>query len=398
MCQYRYEDTSTGLGFRIPLSGPFFRAFFSGPFFFASALVMCGLERCAPVALGVEWARGAFGSVHVVDTPSAPTGRIAVKRVADTPGHVNRELETCIRLALDPHAGIVRVLGYWTEKAEKQERTLRALPVVDAEPEPLERPGRPERPERPETLQTLYLVMEFFPETLRGVLDRLAESSMRMKTGRMASLMGQLASALGHLEKLGLMHRDLKPDNALVDVQTNRLVLCDFGSAKFVERGCGSKPSATYVCTRFYRSPELILGRDLYSTSVDIWSFGCILAEFAYGGPLFTGDTQVEVMSRIIWIRGMVTVEDIAHMPTSVPEPLESLEPLEPLCLGALGWSMQQTAAKPWSKVFTRRVGKGRRVSASYGAWYEEVLDACLRWSPVRRVSARDLSLLPAFR
>ena len=350
---------------------------------------MCGLERCAPVALGEEWARGAFGSVHVVDTPSAPTGRIAVKRVAETPGHVNRELETCIRLALDPHAGIVRVLGYWTEQAEQaeqaeqQERTLRALPVVDAE-----------GPERPETL---YLVMEFFPETLRGVLDRLAESSMRMKTGRMTSLMGQLASALGHLEKLGLMHRDMKPDNVLVDVQTDRLVLCDFGSAKFAERGSGSTPSATYVCTRFYRSPELILGRDLYSTSVDIWSFGCIVAEFAYGGPLFTGDTQVEVMSRIIWIRGMVTVDDIAHMPTSVPESIESLESLS-LGLDALCAGVQQTAARPWSKVFTRRVGKGRRVNASYGAWYEGVLDACLQWSPVRRVSARDLCLLPVFR
>lgn len=358
---------------------------------------MCGLERCAPVALGEEWARGAFGSVHVVDTPSAPTGRIAVKRVAETPGHVNRELETCIRLALDPHAGIVRVLGYWTEQAEQaeqQERTLRALPVVDAEPEPLE---RPERPEGPETLQTLYLVMEFFPETLRGVLDRLAESSMRMKTGRMTSLMGQLARALGHLEKLGLIHRDMKPDNVLVDVQTDRLVLCDFGSAKFAERGSGSAPSATYVCTRFYRSPELILGRDLYSTSVDIWSFGCIVAEFAYGGPLFTGDTQVEVMSRIIWIRGMVTVDDIAHMPTSVPESIESLESLS-LGLDALGAGVQQTAARPWSKVFTRRVGRGRRVNASYGAWYEGVLDACLQWSPVRRVSARDLCLLPAFR
>jgi len=311
-----------------------------------------GLERCAPVALGSIWARGAFGSVHVVDTPSAPIGRVAVKRVAETPGHENRELETCIRLELDPHAGIVRVLGYWTETEETEK-----LPVVDGTaPElgPLHKTLQ--------TLQTLYLVMEFFPETLRGVLDRLAESTMRMKTSRMTSMVGQLASALRHLEKLGLMHRDLKPENVLVDVQTNRLVLCDFGSAKFVERDCilnsgsgsgSTKPSATYVCTRFYRSPELILGRDLYSTSVDIWSFGCIVAEFAYGGPLFTGDTQVEVMSRIIRIRGMVTADDIAHMPTSVPEPPSALN------LDALGVGVQQIAARPWSKVFARRVGRG---------------------------------------
>jgi serine/threonine protein kinase len=216
---------------------------------------------------------------------------------------------------------------------------------------------------------------------------------MRMKAGRMTSMVGQLASALGHLEKMGLMHRDLKPENVLVDVMASRVALCDFGSAKFVERDCGlgsgTKPSATYVCTRFYRSPELILGRDLYSTSVDIWSFGCIVAEFAYGGPLFTGGTQVEVMSCIIRFRGMVTVDDIAHMPTSIPEPISALS------LDSLGVGVQQIA-KPWSKVFTRRV-KGRRVSTSYGAWYEELLDACLQWSPERRVSARDLCLLPAF-
>jgi serine/threonine protein kinase len=272
----------------------------------------------------------------------------------------------------------VCVLGYWTEQTEDTEKP----PVVD---------GSETLGTLIVNLQTLYLVMEFLPETLRGVLDRLAQSKMRMKACRMTSLMGQLASALRHLEKMGLMHRDLKPENVLVDVQTNRLALCDFGSAKYVESDSSSspKPSATYVCTRFYRSPELILGRDLYSTSVDIWSFGCIVAEFAYGGPLFTGDTQVEVMSRIIRLRGMVTVDDIAHMPTSIPEPISALS------LDGLGVGVQQIA-KPWSKVFTRRV-KGRRVSTSYGVWYEEMLDACLQWSPERRVSARDLCLLPAF-
>jgi serine/threonine protein kinase len=336
---------------------------------------MCGLERCAPLALGAEWARGAFGSVHVVDTPA---GRVAVKRVAETPGHVNRELETCIGLASDPHAGIVCVLGYWTEQTEDTEKP----PVVD---------GSETLGTLIVNLQTLYLVMEFLPETLRGVLDRLAQSKMRMKACRMTSLMGQLASALRHLEKMGLMHRDLKPENVLVDVQTNRLALCDFGSAKYVESDSSSspKPSATYVCTRFYRSPELILGRDLYSTSVDIWSFGCIVAELAYGGPLFTGDTQVEVMSRIIRIRGMVTLDDLAHMPTSVQ--------LSSLRLDDLGMGVRQIVARPWWKVFTRRVGKEKRVNTSYGASYEELLDACLQWSPAGRMSARDLCLLSLF-
>jgi serine/threonine protein kinase len=292
------------------------------------------------VALGAEWSRGAFGSVHVVDTP---TGRVAVKRVPELAGHANRELETCARLASDPHPNVVQLLGYWTGH------------------------------DGPTT--TLYLVMEFVPETLCGVLERLAGEHMRMKARRMAALMGQLARALAHLECLGLMHRDVKPENVLVDVLANRLVLADFGSAKFAEPG---QSHVTYVCTRFYRAPELILDRDGYGTSVDVWAFGCVLAEVAYGGPLFTGDTQVDVMSRIIRIRGMVTVDDIAHMPTHRPEAIDLS-------------GVRSAAARPWSKVFARRVG-AKRVNTSYGEDYEHVLDACLRWNPSGRTSAHDLS------
>jgi serine/threonine protein kinase len=279
--------------------------------------------------------------VYAVDTP---TGRVAVKRVPELAGHVNRELQTCIRLASDPHPNIVGLLGYWSVG------------------------------------ETLHLVMEFFPQTLAGVFARLAEGRMRMKTSRMTVLMGQLACALDHLERIDLMHRDLKPDNILVDTMTNRLALADFGSAKFVEPG---QPNATYVCSRFYRAPELILGRDLYGTPVDIWAFGCVLAEFAYGGPLFVGDTQVDVLSRIIRTRGMVSVADIAHMPTHSPDTID---------FERVG--VKYINPKPWSNVFTQRVGN-KRVIASYGASYERVIDACLQWSPSSRISAHDLACDP---
>jgi len=292
------------------------------------------LELYIPVMLSdQEWKSGAFGKVYVVDTP---TGKIAVKSVLDLEGHVNRELETCKRLTSENHPNIVQLLGYWIENT------------------------------------TLFLVMEFMPETLNSLLERLLLGKMRMKMCLMNELMLQLACSLEHLEKIRLMHRDIKPDNILVDVHANRLVLADFGSAKFVKHG---ETHATYMCTRFYRAPCLILDRDMYSTLIDIWSFGCVLAEFAYGRPLFTGSTQTDVLSRIIRIRGMVTVDDIAQMPTSHPENIE------------IG---QVCTSKPWYKVFTRR-DNDKRINTSYGEKYENILDACLQWNPLKRISASTL-------
>lgn len=165
------------------------------------------------------------------------------------------------------------------------------------------------------------------------------------------------------------MHRDLKPDNVLVSVASNRLAVCDFGSAKF----CTSGQGVTYVCTRSYRATELILGRDLYSTKVDVWAFGCILAEFAYGRPLFGGETQVDIMAGIIRGPGSWDGHSRRHRAHANAKPTN---PIETLGLAVC------VEPKPWSKVFTRRVGT-RRVNTSYGELYERSLDACFAMEPL---------------
>ena len=159
-------------------------------------------DLCTPMTLGQEWASGAFGTVHVVDTQ---TGKLAVKRVTELEGHMNRELETCKVLASENHPNIVQFLGYWIENT------------------------------------TLYLVMEFIPDTLNNLLKRLSLSKMRMKSVLMNQLMRHLAQALEYLDKIQLMHRDIKPDNILVDVCSNKLLLADFGSAKFLETWGGEQ-------------------------------------------------------------------------------------------------------------------------------------------------------------
>ena len=115
----------------------------------------------------------------------------------------------------------------------------------------------------------------------------------------------------------------------------------------------------------------------MYSTSIDIWSFGCVLAEFAYGGPLFTGDTQTDVLAIIIRFRGMITVDDIAHMPTSRSENID-------IDIDVF------SASKAWYKIFKRRI-KDKYINTSYGNKYEETLDACLQYNPLKRISACNL-------
>ena len=81
----------------------------------------------------------------------------------------------------------------------------------------------------------------------------------------------QLSRALSHIHALGICHRDIKPQNLLVNPTNQQLKLCDFGSAKALVKG---EPNVSYICSRYYRAPELIFGSTDYSTAIDIWSQG----------------------------------------------------------------------------------------------------------------------------
>ena len=87
---------------------------------------------------------------------------------------------------------------------------------------------------------------------------------------------------LKQLEKLGVIHCDLKPENVLWKDNTHKkLKIIDFGSSCW-----SNKPGFTYVQSRFYRCPEIVLGLG-YGTPADMWSVGCILYEIITGRPLF---------------------------------------------------------------------------------------------------------------
>ena len=78
----------------------------------------------------------------------------------------------------------------------------------------------------------------------------------------------QLCRSLAYIYSLGVCHRDIKPQNLLVHPETHMLKLCDFGSAKILVKG---EPNISYICSRYYRAPELIFGATDYTTAIDIW-------------------------------------------------------------------------------------------------------------------------------
>lgn len=87
------------------------------------------------------------------------------------------------------------------------------------------------------------------------------------------------------LKKLKVVHCDLKPENILFmtnDINDMRVKIIDFGSSCFV-----GNQLYTYVQSRFYRAPEVLLGFPSYDFQVDMWSLGCIVAEMYTGHPIF---------------------------------------------------------------------------------------------------------------
>ena len=86
--------------------------------------------------------------------------------------------------------------------------------------------------------------------------------------------------ALSYIHSLGYCHRDIKPQNLLVNPESHTLKICDFGSAKRLIRG---EVNVSYICSRYYRAPELIFGATDYTTAIDVWSVGCVVAELLVG-------------------------------------------------------------------------------------------------------------------
>lgn len=154
-------------------------------------------------------------------------------------------------------------------------------------------------------------MLEYVPETVYRASRHYVKLKQPMPTLQIKLYMYQLLRSLAYIHSVGICHRDIKPQNLLLNPATGILKLCDFGSAKILISG---EPNVSYICSRYYRAPELIFGATNYSTNIDIWSTGCVMAELMLGQPLFPGESGIDQLVEIIKVLGTPTREQIKTM------------------------------------------------------------------------------------
>ena len=154
------------------------------------------------------------------------------------------------------------------------------------------------------TENKLMLVFEYMDKDLKKFMDTEGERS-QLKPNRIKSFMYQLLSGIAFCHDNRVLHRDLKPQNLLIN-KKGQLKLADFGLARAF--GIPVNTFSNEVVTLWYRAPDVLLGSRQYNTSIDIWSAGCIMAEMFTGRPLFPGTGNEDQLMKIFRLMGTPNV------------------------------------------------------------------------------------------
>ncbi|KAH7128844.1 kinase-like domain-containing protein [Dactylonectria macrodidyma] len=219
---------------------------------------------------------GSFGVIyHAKLSPSGEDA--AIKRVLQDKRFKNRELEI---MRILQHPNVVKLKAFYYSKGDRDEVYLN-------------------------------LVQEFVPETVYRASRFFTKRKTTMPTIEVKLYIYQLFRALAYIHSRNICHRDIKPQNILLDPNSGIVKLCDFGSAKTLVE---NEHSVSYICSRYYRAPELIFGATNYTNKIDMWSSGCVMAELMVGQPLFPGESGIDQLVEIIKVLGTPTREQIRTM------------------------------------------------------------------------------------
>ncbi|OQO03713.1 Protein kinase gsk3 [Cryoendolithus antarcticus] len=293
---------------------------------------------------------GSFGVVF--QTKLSPSGEdAAIKRVLQDKRFKNRELQI---MRIVRHPNIVELKAFYYSNGDRVRDTDNLMGVQTA----LMAAQKDE--------VYLNLVLEFVPETVYRASRHFNKLKTTMPILEVKLYIYQLFRSLAYIHSQGICHRDIKPQNLLMDPASGILKLCDFGSAKILVE---NEPNVSYICSRYYRAPELIFGATNYTTKIDVWSTGCVMAELMLGQPLFPGESGIDQLVEIIKVLGTPTRDQIRTMN---PNYMEHKFP--------------QIKPHPFGKVFRK---------ADPNAI--DLISKLLEYTPTQRLSAIDAMVHPFF-
>lgn len=214
------------------------------------------------------------------------------------------------------------------------------------------------------TEKKLTLVFEFLDQDLKKYLDACGDNGLEAYT--IKSFLFQLLQGINYCHTHRVLHRDLKPQNLLINME-GELKLADFGLARAF--GIPVRNYTHEVVTLWYRAPDVLMGSRQYSTQVDIWSVGCIFAEMVNGRPLFPGSSEQDQLNKIFKTLGTPSVKSWPGM-AELPEYKE----------------FPKYPPQPWKKVVKKLEKHGI-----------DLLSRMLQFDPAKRISADAAMKHPYF-
>ncbi|KPA78475.1 glycogen synthase kinase 3 (GSK3) [Leptomonas pyrrhocoris] len=287
--------------------------------------------------------QGTFGTVQL-GREKATGVAVAIKKVIQDPRFRNRELQIMQDLAVLHHPNIVQLQSYFYTIGERNHKDI-----------------------------YLNVVMEYVPDTLHRCCRNYYRRQAAPPPILIKVFLFQLIRSIGclHLPSVNVCHRDIKPHNVLVNEADGTLKLCDFGSAKKLSL---SEPNVAYICSRYYRAPELIFGNQHYTTAVDVWSVGCIFAEMMLGEPIFRGDNSAGQLHEIVRVLGRPSREVLRKLNPSHTDV-----------------DLFNSKGTPWGSIF-REQSQMKDAKEAY-----DLLSALLQYLPEERVKPYEALCHPYF-